>query len=467
MKIIIDNRIKLLNPPPEVNEWLINELTFPNPKYAEAVKYGRYTGNIPEFLKLYSKTPNGLFVPRGFLQKIEKRLFGKGNDIEIIDNRVLNDPINIDSLISLRPYQEPAKYDLLENPNGMLIAPAGSGKTVLGLDVFATLRQKMLWLTHTKRLAGQVIDRILGTDEDSPLLGNITKDDIGMLGIGKWKIGEKATVGIIQTLVRRLEMLQEIGREFGLVIVDEAHHVPASTFLKVLGYFSAYYLYGLTATPYRRDKLENIMFATLGGRNAEIQRYSVKKEKGIITPKVIVREIPAIICEDNDFQYILRELLIPNEHRLLLIAIDVIKEAQAGNCCIVISLRKEYCEMLHDVIKRGWNKVGIATGDYSDKHNNSQVEKLESGEITALVTTFELLGEGFDVKKLNRGFLALPFKEKTRVEQAVGRIQRTCSGKEDAVLYDYVDSNIGILKNQFRHRIYTYQRLGMEITFGE
>ena len=222
----------------------------------------------------------------------------------------------------------------------------------------------------------------------------------------------------------------------------------------------------MTATPYRRDKLENIMFATLGGKNAEIQRYSVKKEKGIITPKVIVKEVPAPIHEGNDFQYILRELLIPNEHRLLLIGIDVINEAHAGNCCIVISLRKEYCEMLHDIIKRAWDKTGIATGDYSDKHNNAQVEKLENGEITVLVTTFELLGEGFDVKKLNRGFLALPFREKTRVEQAVGRIQRTCPGKKDAFIYDYVDSNIGILKNQFRHRAYTYKKLGMEIIVG-
>jgi len=448
---------------PEIKNWFISNLTFSNPKYEDALHRGRYTRNIEKYICMYKSLPEGIVIPRGWLQLVEQSFIGKGKNIELSDSRILLEPVEVNSNISLRPYQAPAKFDLLKHPNGVLVAPAGSGKTVLGLEIFATLRQRMLWLTHTKRLMVQVQERILGTESSPPLLSGISASDIGIIGSGKWKIGEKITIGLVQTLVRRARDLSEIGREFGLVIVDEAHHVPATTFLKVLSHFYAYYMYGLTATPYRRDKLEPIMFATLGYPNAKISRQNVKAASGIMTPTVIVRQVPSPLEESNDYHKILEELILPNERRSDMIAEDVVREAKAGNYCIVITTRKTYCDILNTKISRMWAKTGVANGDYGDKHNASQVAKLEAGEITVLITTFELLGEGFDVKKLNRGFLALPFRERTRVEQAVGRIQRTCEGKIDALLYDYVDYNIGILNNQFRSRQFVYQLLGMKI----
>jgi len=463
VRIEIGSRIGLIDIPSEMRSWFIQHLTFPNPKYDDALNRGRYLGNLEKFIYMFETLPNGIVIPRGWLQIVEGSLINKGYGIEIIDRRVLMDPTNVDSNITLRPYQGPAKQRLLENPNGLLVAPAGSGKTVLGLEVFATLRQKMLWLTHTKRLAAQVRDRILGDDENPPLLSNVEEDDIGLIGSGKFKIGNKITVALVQTLVRRLDMLPEIGREFGLVIVDECHHVPATTFIKVIQHFYAYYLYGLTATPYRRDKMENLMFATLGHPTAEIKRSDVRKARGIMTPSFIVRKPPSVVHEGNDYQEIIKDLVLPNELRSTMIAMDVIAEAKEGNYCIVICTRKVYCEALLKKISQGWKKTGIATGDYSGKQNAEQVKRLEDDEITVLITTFELLGEGFDVKKLNRGFIALPFRERARVEQAVGRIQRTCSGKEDAILYDYVDENIGVLNNQFLNRSRVYSMLGMKI----
>ena len=86
-----------------------------------------------------------------------------------------------------------------------------------------------------------------------------------------------------------------------------------------------------------------------------------------------------------------------------------------------------------------------------------------------IVVTFDLLGEGFDVDILNRGFISTPFRSERKAEQLVGRIQRTAAGKTDAIIYDYVDVNIGVLKNQFfansdkecRYRV--YERLGMRV----
>ena len=463
MKLIIDNQLRMLSAPEELTSWFALQLTFDNPLYLEAVKHNRYIGKLHPYIYMYKPLPNGIVLPRGYLQLIEDSMIGRGLGLHITDNRVLSAPIFVKSNIVLRPYQKEAKLALLSHPNGMLIAPAGSGKTILGLDIFASVHQKMLWLTHTNRLANQVIERMVGTNELPPIFPDINRKEIGFIGGGKYSIGDRITIGMIPTLVRRKVELPEIGRKFGLVIIDEAHHVPASTFLKVLEHFASYYLYGLTATPYRRDSLEDIMFAGLGLANSVISRKQVKKEGGIITPTVIKRSVATTRCDGNDFHYIVRELLIPDDHRLIMIVTDILREAYKGNYCIVISTRKAYCEMIYGLVNKHWVKSAIATGDYTRKHNDAQVVKLESGEATVLVTTFELLGEGFDVQKLNRGFIALPFREKTRVEQAVGRLQRTCEGKIDAKLYDYVDVNIGILNNQYIHRANVYKALGMKI----
>jgi superfamily II DNA or RNA helicase len=464
MKLIIDNQLTLLNVPSDIKDWFVEQLTFSNPKFEEAVKFGRYIADIPQHLFMYKSLPNGIVIPRGYLQIVEDTMIGQGLGLTVVDNRVLTPPVGVKSSIKLRPYQKNAKFDLLGHPNGMLVAPAASGKTVIGLDIFASVRQKLLWLTHTNRLANQVIERIVGTDEHMPMFPNIDESDIGFIGGGKEVIGDYITIGMLQTLIRREHMLPKIGREFGLVIIDEAHHVPASTFLKVVEYFSSYYLYGLTATPYRRDRLEDVMFASVGLANAEIHRKKVKEKGAIITPTVIKRMVPSEKHSGNDYSFILREIIPFNNVRLEMIISDVVKEAEEGNYCITIGNRKAYCEMIFDRLKRGMpDKVVIATGDYSSKHNSEQVSKIDNGDVNVLVTTFELLGEGFDVPRLNRGFIVLPFRERSRVEQAVGRIQRTCEGKEDALLYDYVDENIGILENQFIHRALVYRSLGMRI----
>ncbi|KKN06415.1 hypothetical protein LCGC14_1077550, partial [marine sediment metagenome] len=134
-----------------------------------------------------------------------------------------------------------------------------------------------------------------------------------------------------------------------------------------------------------------------------------------------------------------------------------------GGCCILISTRKLYCEMLFEEISRYWNKTVIATGDYSREDINESIKKIESGEASVLICTGSLLAEGFDIKKLDREFIVLPLSgEGVLLEQYIGRIQRTCEGKKSAIVFDYAD-DIGILRNQLRKRLLVYKRLGMKI----
>jgi len=290
-----------------------------------------------------------------------------------------------------------------------------------------------------------------------------------LIGDGKWKQGKWVTVGLIPTLVRRPQEVHEMRNDYGLVILDEAHHCPASTFLQVMSSLNPYYMYGLTATPYRRDKLEEIMFQTIGPEIVRVSVAEVEEVGGIIMPKVLYRAVTSKPVHDNNIQRILKDNIVNNTKRSGLIVGDVLREATAGNYCIVVTDRKAHADILYELISKGWEKTGIATGNYSKKYVEEQSDLLNKKEITVLVCTFALLGEGFDVPFLNRAFITMPFRAEGRVEQLVGRIQRTADGKTDSVVYDYVDVNIGILENQFYTkskndcRYNAYMRLGLKI----
>jgi len=467
VKLILRNKITVSNLPANIKESIISNLTLPNPVYESNVKQGYSTWNVKPNLLNFSILPNGdLVVPRGFRPELIHRLNDNEIDFNVDDQRSKFDYESIDmSTITLRPYQEAALRQLVASgrTEGLLIAPAGSGKTVMGLSMIGIFGQPTLWLTHTGQLATQAIERI--TD-----FLPIPKKDIGRLGGGKWDVGEMITVGMVQTLVRRKDELYKMMDQFGLVILDEAHHCPARIFTEVISSFNPQYLFGLTATPYRRDKLEKLMFQVIGPEIVRIPQKDVKDQGGIMIPKVYYRTYNSAKVDGNNIHNIMKKHIIDNKDRNRMIVSDVLAEAHQGNFCIVVSDRRAHCETLHELIKLGWEKTGVATGKYSRKYVEEQVNRYLSGEITVLVTTFALLGEGFDISFLNRAFITTPFRAEAKAEQLVGRIQRVSDGKTDAIIYDYVDHNIGVVRNQFftgkAHkpcRYNVYKRLGLEV----
>jgi len=402
-------------------------------------------------------------IPRGMRLPLLD-MIPSSMEFDITDGRSNHGYRDLNSAgIQYRPYQERAMTAMYQAEEGLLVAPAGSGKTVLGLSMIPLYGQPCLWLTHTRALALQALERI------TQFFPDLEEDDVGLIGDRKWKQGKWITVGLIPTLVRRPQEVHEMRNDYGLVILDEAHHCPASTFLQVMSSLNPYYMYGLTATPYRRDKLEELMFQTIGPEIVRVSVAEVEEAGGIIMPKVLYRTVTSKPVHDNNIQRILKDNIVNNTKRSGLIVGDVLREATAGNYCIVVTDRKAHADILYELISKGWEKTGIATGNYSKKYVEEQSGLLNKKEITVLVCTFALLGEGFDVPFLNRAFITMPFRAEGRVEQLVGRIQRTADGKTDSVVYDYVDVNIGILENQFYTkskndcRYNAYMRLGLKI----
>lgn len=442
---------------------LVEKLRVVNPKFLEAQSAGRSTWGMDKHIYNFDVLPDdSLLVPRGLRKRVITLAKEMDPTVEIEDRRTRFDHLSIDSsIIKYRSYQFKAVLGLTGmSDEGVLVAPAGSGKTVMGLSLIPLLGQPTLWLTHTSPLAQQAEDRA------NFFLPDIGK--VGRIGSGKWEIGEVLTIGMIQTLMRNPEKVISDMNKFGLVILDEGHHCPANTFLKVVSSYNPWYLYGLTATPYRRDKLEALMFQCLGETISKVSTQEVEKQGGILVPTVRYRTFHSRPVEGNNIQQIITQHVVDNPKRNRMIVGDVLAEAAEGNYCIVIADRKAHCEELYELIKTGWEKTGIATGDYNRAYVQEQVEKFNRNEITVLVATFALLGEGFDVPFLNRAFIASPFRAEAKAEQLIGRIQRTHPGKVDAIVYDYVDVNVGVLKSQFYSksnscRYSTYERLGVNV----
>lgn len=467
MKITINNQIKIEEPVPLLKDTLVEILKHTNPQHTEAERLGKSTFKIPEFLHNYTfDAGSNMYIPRGMRAQLFELLNQFNMPAHVIDQRTLkHDTGYIDgSKIIYRPYQQPAVNKLLATaPEGILVAPAGSGKTVMGMSLLPVLMQPTLWLTHTDRLSKQSYERC------REFIPSITDDDIGVIGDGKWDVGKIITIAMIPTLVRHIEELAQLKDYFGLVILDEAHHCPASTFLKVISVLNPYFLYGLTATAYRRDGLEDLMFQILGPIISEIPKEEVAKYKGIVSPTILYCSVnygPQV--EISDVSKIFKNNIIFNGKRNERIKNDVVREARAGNFCIVASGRRAHCEILYEMIKKEWPRTGIATGKYSKKKIDAEVEAFDNNEITVLVTTPELLGEGFDVDFLNRLFMVTSFRTESRAEQLIGRIQRFHPNKKDAFVFDYVDENVGVFKNQFyskygKCRANVYKRLGLNI----
>jgi superfamily II DNA or RNA helicase len=457
MKIEINSTLRIHNAREFITELVAEELTIDNPKHKEAVDAGRSTWGIDPIIKNFSVDAfEVIHLPRGYKDRLLFLAEHNGIPVELIDQRTVVPIIGThEHIIDLRDYQYSAVQELASYSEGTLISPAGSGKTIMGIALIVMSGQKVLWITHTKQLAHQFIERA------KQFITNLSEDDIGHISSGVWHVGDKITV----SLIRSKDKLKEISKDFGMVIVDECHHVPATTFSEVINNLNPYYLYGLTATPFRRDNLEKMLFQNIGPMRHAVARKSVALGNRIITPTVKVVRLNTNPLQGETHNEILKSL-VENEERSNTIINDVLFESNLGNVCIVVTDRKAHAEILFNKLTKAGAKVGIATGAYNDKFRETTLLALENKEINVLVCTAALLGEGFDYAPLNRLFIGLPFRNAVKCEQFVGRVQRPCEGKTDSFIYDYVDDTHGLTRHQFKNsgnkgcRYNVYKKLG-------
>ena len=270
MKITLTNQLTLAELPETLRDQIRRKLTLPNPRWLENERMGRWNWNTPKILKFYTQTRSGnLIVPRGYCRQAISLCRQHGIAYTIVDRRRMLPPVDFSFQATLRPFQARAVEAMLAKEFGTLSAPTGSGKTVMALHIIAIRRQPTLIIVHTKELAFQWIDRI------ETFLG-IPAAEVGLIGGGKLVVGSKVTVALVQSLFK---CTATVSPRIGHVVVDECHRTPSRTVTEAVVEFDARYMLGLSATPWRRDKLSKLIFWHLGDVHWEIAKTTPDRKR--------------------------------------------------------------------------------------------------------------------------------------------------------------------------------------------
>jgi len=393
---------------------------------------------------------NKIILPKGFIGKLIR--FCRDNSIEtkFIDERKLHPDVPFSFQATLRNYQQECLETIDKKDIGVIVAPPGSGKTVMALKVVAVKRQPTLIIVHRKQLIEQWAERI------EAFLG-IPQKDIGKIGQGKIEPGKQITIATIQSLAKA--DLSGLVNTFGLVIVDECHHVPAETFRNTISRFHSYYLYGLTATPFRKYNDGKLIFIHLGDIITEIKPNEMDLAKH---PEIFIKNanLDVPFNGKTDRFETLSRILVHDSERNGLILQDVIKEMNAGKKVVILTERKEHIDTLHQYLKQSFEAITLS-GDDTESNRTIKWKLLKAGNYQVLITTGQFFGEGSDLQHAQCLFLAYPFSFEGKLVQYIGRVQRS---EINPSIYDYRDIKIDYLNRMFLKRNVYYRKLEKERT---
>lgn len=449
MQFLINNKVHLYGAPGNFIATVKKRLTFPNPKWIENEKRGYSNSNTPQEVKCYEQGFDSLVIPRGYVRHLIKLARSQGIQYNLQDARRRLPEVGFSFHGNLKPFQKQAVQDVLSHEFGTLSAPTGGGKTVMALYVIAQRKQPTLIVVHTKELLKQWINQ-------AETFLKIPAKEIGAIGGGRYDIGKQITVATVQSLYKCAESVKD---RVGFLIVDECHRAPSRTFSEAVTAFDSRYMLGLSATPWRRDKLSRLIYWTLGDVVHTVDKANLLKTKDILHVEVITRQTDFRTLLDSTAEYSkMLSALTQDTQRNELICSDVAEEAGKGEgICLVLSDRKAHCDTMAALLRSEHGvDAEVLTGGTPKKQRETIVDKLNGGEVQVLIATGQLIGEGFDCKQLTKLFLTTPIKFNGRLLQYLGRVLRPAPGKERAIVYDYVDQYVGVLKASAKSRQRVY-----------
>jgi superfamily II DNA or RNA helicase len=447
---------------------------FSNPEFYRKQARRLSTYNEPRVISTHGEDEHYLSIPRGAEPALVELLKVAGVSYTIADKTTEGRALDVEFLAELRDDQPLAAAALLQHDNGVLSAGTGFGKTVVAAQVIAERKVNTLVLVHNQPLLSQwkaAMETLLCVSNEPPKRFTSTGREREMGPIGEYHGKKKNLSGLvdiamIQALGRQGEV-EDFVKDYGMVIVDEAHHTPAASFERVLQHANAKYIYGLTATPLRKDRRTPILFLECGPIRFKTDAKELAARRPFehyLLPRFTNLQRTSARDEQN-FSALLSDI-VSNSERNQLIVQDVIAALEQGRKPIILTDRTAHVHELAEALSGSCENVITLLGTQSAKLKREAYERLATLPENArfvIIATGKLAGEGFDYPRLDTLFLAVPISWKGRIAQYAGRLHRVYEGKNDVHIYDYVDANIPMLDNMYHTRIKGYKAIGYKV----
>ena len=447
---------------------------FKNPEFYKAQAMRLSTFNKPRIISCSEETTEYLCLPRGCESEMVNLLRKFKVKIDWSDKTNVGRPIDVAFKGSLRGEQPIAIEKMLESDNGILCGTTAFGKTVTAIKLIAERKVNTLILVNRISLVAQWKEKItefLSVNEVMPDDPKPKKKKapgiIGQYGGGKKELTGIIDIAVMQSLSREGEV-DECVKNYGMVITDECHHVSAFSFELILKNINAKYVYGLTATPTRKDGHHPIITMQCGPIRF---RDDAKKqaEKRPFDHYIIPRFTSFRISTFDENESTITDLyarIVGDEMRNQQILNDVFLCYKEGRNCIVLTERTAHVELLATELRKQIPEVVSITGGRSAKETReslSLITNAPTNKPITLVATGRYIGEGFDEPRLDTLFLAMPISWKGTLQQYAGRLHRLYDGKKEVIVYDYVDVHVRMLEKMYHKRLSGYASIGYMI----
>lgn len=447
--------------------------SFKNPEFYAKQGMRLSTYNIPRIISCADVSEKYVALPRGCEDAIVELLEDNHVWYHIKDETNPGKCISVKFKGELRGEQDDAIASLMAHNTGVLNGTTAFGKTVTAIGLIAKLKVNTLILVHTKALLEQWKSRLeefldidfVEEDISHKRGRKIAFSPFGTLDSNGNRLHGMVDIALIQSCFGDNE-IKSFVRDYGMVMVDECHHVSAVNFERVLKRCNARYVYGLTATPIRKDGHQPIIFMQCGpirySADAKKQMASQTFERLLIPRFTSYREL----TNDKAMYMQILQRMVAEDYRNRLIATDVCKALDEGRSPIVLTSLTSHVEILSAMLADCCTNVITLVGSESAKEKRLKMERLQNvpkEEALVIIATGKYVGEGFDCPRLDTLFLALPVSWKGIVAQYAGRLHRNYPGKKVVQVYDYIDIHVPMCDVMYKRRLKGYASVGYKI----
>jgi superfamily II DNA or RNA helicase len=434
---------------------LIRLAAFQNPEFYKKQAMRFSVWDEPRVIGCAENYPLHIALPRGCLDAAQTLLAENGICCELIDERLVGNPIDLAFGGTLRPDQEAAVKAMLRHETGVLCAPTAFGKTVTAAAMIARRGVNTLVLVHRTELLKQWQERL------QFFLG-VGKDVVGTIGGGKARPTGFIDIAVMQSLSRQGE-INPLVENYGHVIVDECHHIGAASFDAILKRVKAKYVLGLTATPMRRDGQQPIIFMQCGPTRHTATKSESAPHDLAVTPHTIHKRID--LPKDAGIQDVFLQLTVDPD-RTEAIATEIENAYKQGRKVLVLTERTEHLNAIQSALGSKVAALTVLHGRLTKKVRAALISELDALPPDAprvLLATGKLIGEGFDHPALDTLVLAMPVSWKGTLQQYAGRLHREHASKADVRIIDFVDTGHPALLRMWDKRQRGYRAMGYRI----